>query len=150
MNVGSLVSSCLPATPAVSTWYPLYPLYKRPVPATISPLTLSSLHDAGLVCCPHCGNHAVSTVHSVHLSVSSCPPCPPQYLIMSTVCVHLSRDHFCVHLSIPSCVHLRHSALTGTPHPGSCVAPPGDQPLAATSTSRQHTWHVGWRGLVGI
>ena len=59
-----------------------------------------------------------------------CPLCPPQYLLMSTVCVHLS---------IPLCVHLRHSALTGTPHPGSCVAPPGDQPLAATSTSRQHT-----------
>ena len=124
LPLGFLVSSCLPATPAAYTWYPLYTLYKRPVLATISPLTLSSLHDAG-VCCPHCGNHAVSTVHCVHLSISSC----------------------CVHLSIPSCVHLRHSALTGTRTRLLCCA--ARRPAA--SRHQQQTAHLACgRGLMRI
>ena len=79
LPLGCLVSSCLPATPAASTWYPLYPLYKRPVLATISPLTLpltsrcrGVLPSLRQPCCVHC------------------PLCPPQYLIMSTVSTSVS------------------------------------------------------------
>ena len=119
LPLGCLVSSCLPATPAAYTWYPLYTLYKGPVLATISPLTLpltsrcrGVLPSLRQPCCVHC------------------PLCPPQYLLM---------------LCPPQYPLMCPPPTLGThwhPAPGSCVAPPGDQPLAATS-SRQHTWHVG-------